>query len=61
MFDKKEKRVTFSIFRANSLEEMQQLRLEREKELLNLINMKNQVNESYKAVLYTYISRLMNI
>jgi hypothetical protein len=53
MYNKKDKRVSFSIFRANSLEEMQQLRLEREKELLNLLNMKNQVNESYKAVTFT--------
>jgi hypothetical protein len=55
MYNKKDKRVSFSIFRANSLEEMQQLRLEREKELINMINMKNQVNESYRAVTITNI------
>jgi hypothetical protein len=55
MYDKKDKRVSFSIFRANSLEEMQQLRLQREKELLNLIAMKNEANESYKAVIVFYL------
>ena len=47
---KKEKKVSFSLFKANSLEEMQQLRLQREKELLNILSIKNEANQSYKAV-----------
>lgn len=43
----KRKRVSFSIFTANTFEEIKELRLEREKEFLNLVQLKNKLNEGY--------------
>jgi hypothetical protein len=53
MYDKKAKRVSFSEFKANSLEEMQQLRLQKEKEFFRYLEMRNRANEVFHKV-YVY-------
>ena len=44
----KTKRVSFSIFTANTLEEIKDLRLGREKEFLNFLELKTCLNDCYK-------------
>ncbi len=44
----KTKKVSFSIFTANTFEEIRDLRIGREKEFLNFLQLKNILNESYK-------------
>jgi hypothetical protein len=46
----KKKRVSFSIFTANTIDEMRDLRMEKEKEFLNLLQMRTKANESFKPV-----------
>jgi hypothetical protein len=46
----KKKHVSFSIFKAETLEEMEALRKEREREFNNLIFSKTRYNESFKNV-----------
>jgi hypothetical protein len=43
----KRKRVSFSIFTANTFDEIKDLRLEREKEFLNFLQFKNKLNENF--------------
>jgi hypothetical protein len=47
---KKPKRVSFSEYKANSLEEMQQLRIEKEKQFFRYLEMKNKANEAFLKV-----------
>ena len=46
----KKKRVSFSIFTANTLEQIRDLRLEREKDLINFVEQRSKLNESYEIV-----------
>jgi len=46
----KKKRVSFSIFTANTLEQIRDLRLEREKDLMNFVERRSKLNDSYEIV-----------
>jgi hypothetical protein len=50
MNDKKGiKRVSFSEYKVNSFDEMQRLRLEKEREFYHRIEMRNRANEAYRV------------